>query len=230
MKKTVIMFLFSLLCLCFVTAQSKINGVGIFKINQTKLDVIDSLSRSGYSLVECDNPSRCTVGGTTSSKIIYELKKQPIYVVYYPLIDNMQVFVLSKYAIADFEIKKLYLNFYNGTLYKIQTDDLYPLVEKLELKYENTLKTNTNTITCSSIYGEFTREEKSFITTFRKDEIEAYSFLEARYDSKCKENYLGFFVIFDKKIIEIVGEKEKAAKEQIKKKEETEIQNKLKDL
>ncbi|WP_374360088.1 hypothetical protein [Cloacibacterium sp.] len=228
MKKLVLFF--SLLCFGLSFSQSNIEGIGIFKLRKTKVAVIDSLVQNGgYDLKVCDSPDKCNIEGVSSKKI-FELKKQTKSETYYPLIDGHQVFVLSKYAVADFEIKELYLNFYNGVLYEIKTSNLTPLDEKLKLKYKNEIKVEEKEVKCTSVYGEIKRKEQTFTVTYRKDDIEAYSVLMSFFNYKCKEEYITLFVMYDKKINEEVRNKTKVVLDELKKSEQSKTKENLKDL
>ena len=228
MKKLI--SLISLLYFGLLFSQSNIEGIGIFKLRKTKVTVIDSLvQNAGYELKICDSPDKCNISGVSSKKI-FELKKQSKNATYYPKIDGHQVFVLSRYAIADFEISELYLNFYNGILYEIKTSNLTPLEQKLKLKYKSEIKLDEKEVKCSSIYGEFKRKEQNFTVTYRKDDIESYSVLMTYFNSKCKEEYLTLFVLYDKKINDEVINKTKVVLENIKKEEQSKTNESLKDL
>ncbi|WP_300672537.1 hypothetical protein [Soonwooa sp.] len=230
MKKTFLFFILFLFGQIF--AQSNIDGIGIFKINKTKVAIIDSLKNEDYTLQVCDVPQTCNFSSyaSTSSKKIFELKKQDKIVSNYPLIDNAQVFILSKYDVADFTIKQVRLKFYNGVLYEIYTDNILPLTDKLKLKYQSVPKVDEKEIKCSTVYGEIKRTEGSYITAFRDDNINAYTIMYKFHDSKCKANILSFFSIYDKKTSEEVRVKSEVIEKEIKQKQDVKTAETLKGL
>ncbi|SKC09482.1 hypothetical protein SAMN05660477_02977 [Soonwooa buanensis] len=230
MKKVILFFVLIVFGQTF--AQSNIEGIGIFKINKTKVAIIDSLKNVDYMLQVCEVPQTCNISSyaSTTSKKIFELKKQDKIVSDYPLIDNAQVFILSKYDVADFTIKELRLKFYNGVLYDIHTDNIIPLVQKLELKYKSEPKVDEKEITCSSVYGQYKRTEGTYTTVFRDDTINASSVMYKFHNSKCKADVLAFFTMYDKKTSEAVRLKSDAVKAEIKQKQDVKTAEALKGL
>ncbi len=187
-------------------SQSKIDGIGIFKIDKTTISVIDSLVNQGYQLKTCNDMLGCSsykiTGMTIAEKIGNKMKPETNF----PLIPENRIFAIGEYNVAGIEITNLELRFYKDTLYQIKSvvGDL-ELQTALQEKYEETVEVDKKEILCSSVYGEFKEEEVRYLIKYRDDQkIHAMSSFSTSFDDKCKKKTFSFTAITNPKTDELV--------------------------
>lgn len=214
---------------CF--SQSKIDGIGIFKIDKTNIKIIDSLSKNGYELKTCSDSYNCSHYNVKGMNIYEKINDSTKYDISLPIIKENKTFIIGEYFVAGINIKNLELNFYNGILFEIKSSENIELQSALNEKYNGTIKSNKKEITCRSIYGEFKEEEVTYTTTYRNDEkINAYSVLHIYFDKKCKKNTLNYLIISNVKIAKEVESKTNNFLIKIKEKEKKEKKAQLNKL
>ena len=189
-------------------SQTKIEGISIFKIDKTKITIIDSLVTTGYSLKICSDLYSCSQY-KVSGMNIYEMKNDTIKPDRtLPLMKGNRKFVIGEYVIAGIKIKNLELNFNDDVLFEIKSSGDLELQSALKTKYNGEVTANKKEISCKSVYGEFKEEEVTYKTNYRTDEkIIAYSILRIYFDSKCKKQTMNYTIINNPKITGIVDAK-----------------------
>lgn len=207
--------------------QTKINGIGPFKIGNTPVSLINELSKEfGASVNETNDVVETNTNylDENPTKILF-LSKDKNEKVEYPHSNyinhsKVKVYFLNNFLIPEVVVlHNIFLNFYNDTLYSIECEGSDVLDTALTLKYGKPQKSITSRkITCSNAYRTFNYEE----TTYTKEWTNPLKKIEARlvystyYNSKCEEKSLTYFLLYnevvDAKIIDQV-EKNKKQKE-----------------
>ena len=214
-----------------ILSQTKIEGTGIFKIDKTNINVIDSLLNNGSKLKTCSSSFNCQKYND-SKKTIYEMVNDSTDInIFMPLLKGHRNFIIKEYIIAGIKIENLELDFYNNTLFKIKTEGNFELQSALNDKYDEILDVEKKEIICSSVYGEYKREESTYTTTYRNDEtIKAIAILRKYYNSKCEENIDSFLIINNIDITKLVKAKEEEIINQIRNKREEKKKKELEKL
>ena len=204
--RLVILSILTLLVNQEIFSQSKIDGIGIFKINKTSIGVLASLIGEGYSLDTCNSSFTCSQYLAYGMKI-YEMVNDTIKPDRaLPIIKDYRIFVIGEYKVSGINIKALELHFYNGILFKIKsTNGDLELHMPLREKYNGKVEIAKKEIICESRFGNFTKVETTITTTYRDDEqIKAFSVLRKYFDDKCEESSYTYTVISDVKSEKIV--------------------------
>ena len=188
------------------SAQTKIDGIGQFRIGKTTTDIVTQISDDKHvKIKESHSPmDEYRVDGS-----LYK-KTKNIFIVSDPNpgeIDNPNYFhnpehkcyFIDYYEVSSVPISKMYLHFFRDTLYSIRCDGGLELDEALTLKYgQPAIETETKKVKCSSrLAGEFEVEERNHTSKWATgiDSIKAVSYTSMYYNSKCEKSFLSFFYI-----------------------------------
>lgn len=143
--------------------------------------------------------------------------------------------VIPTYTVADIKVEQIELQFYHDTLYSI--DIKSPSMEFLKAfktKYgDGNLKKEVKTVQCSSAYVKnYDVEEVTFRTTWESNisNVDVTYVLMDYRDSKCQQQYLTYVLISNSKISKQVTSCETDIRDRMKRKEDSELKNKLKDF
>lgn len=199
MKKIALVFLL----LPFTGIAQKIEGIGDFKIGRTT--VVDLSNITG---LEDGSLREVTIESDPED---YDA----------PRSKGNRFFKISKYQIAGIEVENIDLQFLNDTL--INFSLTYPsleFIEAVELKYKaiNTDKKTKKATCTSAAAGNYTVEDKSYTTYYRKDNLIASNYISEYYDSKCKKQMFSVFLIYDSKKLDRYRKNEDLAKANAEKK------------
>jgi hypothetical protein len=237
MKKTILF-----LILLPLIGKAQVDGIGPFRIGRTTTSIIDSIAKAerikvktSYDLMETfgsysfkDKPSKIYLLGKKDGG--YDMSDPK-----YRPAQGCQVYFIDYYQVAGIPIKKLYLSFYQDTLYQIYCDGDTKIEEAVTLKYgEGVITRNSRKIKCQSKFtgGEFEEEESDLQTTWdkRADSIIASSRFQTYYDEKCKEQFISYFMIVNKPVSTAITNAEVAMRNKKSEEELKEKKSKLKDF
>ena len=178
-----------------------ISGIGIFKIDKTKRQVIDSLITAGFSVDSCQ--LACNLKKQDSKKILFPTTTNEID---YPLLKDHSVAFIINYDVAGIQINNMRLDFYKGILYNIAIANINTdLSDALKLKYDYTFKQDKQLIVCSSPYVSYERDEITTNIKFKtKPSYIANITFNDHYTSNCEKNSSSFFLIENSNTSKIV--------------------------
>lgn len=188
-------------------SQEKIDGIGPFKINQTAVVSFTSImSNLNVKLKESDNLLDTYVTNYNQKKtekvlLLKKNEKQPSRSdPFAPEIIYEKVFFIDYYEVAGIPITKVYLYFWNDTLYKLTCESSPKLSEALGIKYGNPkVETKEKEVKCRSGFGaEYTEKETSIYSTWDgKGDIHALEINSKYFDSKCRAQYVTKLIVED---------------------------------
>lgn len=166
----------------FCYGQSKIEGVGQFKIGKTTLAIIDELKSNGVFVKEMKPDTN-------------KLNSVP----FASYCSQTRVFSLGTVTVSGVELQYPFLKFYNGILIDFYCDGTTSLSDALHTKYGNpAVKSEKKIINCSNALGVRTQQEETlFESTWSNGNILAVYVLNKRYDDQCKLDYVRSFHLYD---------------------------------
>ncbi len=189
--------IFNVLLIAFLpfmlNAQTKINGIGLFKLGALKSKVLDSLVKiTGRSILEVNYQPVSEV---------FEKKLDGVYKLNHstncPLEDEYQIYSIE---ILFIQIKEITIKFYNDSLYSLECKGSSELDDALDTKYGKAkIEEDTKIIYCQNNFtgAKIQHQENDFTKTWRKDkQVECWRLLSNYYNDDCKEKHLyGFYLI-----------------------------------
>lgn len=208
--------------------QSKIDGIGPFRIGRTTIDIIDQIVKEKNVKVK-----QSSSGLDTYAPEGYLLKKtKNIFILIDPKLGeikhpelrhdpNVKIYFIDYFEISGISISKLFLSFYKDTLYSVYADGSNELTEAMTLKYgQPKIESKVSKVKCSNrIAGEFEVEEKNYTSEWTTgiDSIKATSYSSIYYNDKCEKRFLSFFSIENNKLSERIriNEQDFEAKKEI---------------
>lgn len=191
-------FLLSTSCL----AQSKINGIGPFKIGKTTIGIVNQIAQeSGDSLRSYDSNYYLDEGRLRIIELISnkaDLSKSPTAVLFSP---NTRVFLVSTYRVAGIDLNNLYLTFKGDQLARIACSGAEKLTDALLTKYgEVPIKTTKTKSVCvyKSTGNKLDIVDATYIRRWVNGTVIAEDYTSKIYNSNCKEEYTALFSVTDK--------------------------------
>lgn len=205
MKSLAMLIIATFIFTC-IFSQEKINGLGVFKIgqpisvvedyareNKIKISTVDSYSDySKYSIKK--EPYIIEIKKNTDPKHKYDSPAEA------PECEKSRVFIINGYSVADIQLKQLTLDFFNGSLYKIDANYDEKLVDALTVKYgepETTKKVDSVTCLYNLTGNRVTKTSNTFTKTWKNNQIVTYASIGSYFNDKCKENFLSYVIISD---------------------------------
>ena len=218
-----ILLLFTVFFNLTLFSQSKINGIGRFKIGMD-VTIIDSLKSEGYVLKDFDREKDKYDAGSEkaileklarknntkkkiASQIIYEKKKSVKLTDFgqFPFLDKHKTYIIKFHEIVGIDIDYIVLEFYNNKLYKIFIDNNLELKIALDTKYKTVQTVELGKkVTCVNSYREVEYQESNSKDIYRDDIIFAYYATNIFYYS-CKQLSSEYLIVEDKLISNDIG-------------------------
>jgi hypothetical protein len=210
--------------------QCNIEGIGIFKIDKTTIDVIKELENEFGTKTDIiyDFKDRYNAKGKYNSIFLIDTSNNR-----YPgssLCPETKEYYIPVYKIADMEIRDIKLKFYKDILYEFDCTSTQELFEALKIKYGTPdIKKDTKVVSCLYKYtgNNVALEENTFTSTWTNGNIEAQDVMSNSYNDKCKEIFIRFLSISDNRIVDIEYQCHNKIKQQ---NESQKNQNRLKEL
>ncbi len=177
-----------LICPFFAMSQSKIEGIGKYKIGKSTIAIIDSVKSElsyrfgmGYSTYIFES----VPDSTSSDPTVY--------------CSGVRVFIsIEGLRISGIELGYTRFTFYRDTLIRMEFNYDFELEHFLTLKYGNPiLKDESRTINCTyKLTGRSVAEREERVTkTWSNGKIKATSKIDKRLNDKCKIEDSSFFKI-----------------------------------
>ncbi len=205
------------------TIAQKISGIGFLRLNKTTIVVLDSLVKSSSHIYK-----EYQKGIVKDAPFIYNA-------------DSLEgdgnpqhkTFYLGTVNISGIWLNDIKLEFYKDTLYSILINKpTFDFITALNTKYPEAKETKkTKKVQCYNTYNTFNNEERTYNILYRSDsKVEAYIYMNIYYDSKCEEQTVHFFNIYDIKKLDAVYKKGEALKNKQKALSDEETKKALKDF
>lgn len=216
-------------------SQESLRGIGSFKVGETTTSGIVDFAKKENIKVKQSNSLMDTYGtyvsGKKTSKIYLLSKSGKDNVISDPQYSDhplVKTYFIDYYEVSDVPIRKLYLKFYNDTLYDLECDFSKELREALTLKYGAGVDSVAKkSVKCRSrMTGDFEEDETSYYTKWLNGSngMISISCVGHYFDYKCEKKYLSYFFIKNSNVSKQViseevdkREKEKAEQEKGKK-------------
>lgn len=223
MKKLLLLFIFlPILCTSFSQDQ-KIEGIGLFKIGQTHVSIIDKLSEDiNTKTISCNSSSDFYEIEYSKTKYIIQTFPDTVKEYNSPpgssLCQNVKSFSVKGFYVAGIQLKDLKLQFYNDTLYYVSCDYTSDISEAMKLKYGvGKLETKKKEIECKNSYSgtKRTLTETTIYETWEHDEITAIGRILEFYNSKCERQLTSLFSVYNETKYLMVYNKEAEIKRRI---------------
>lgn len=221
--------------------QSKISGIGVFKLKEMTVNDINKYS-SEIGIPIRNTNELLDVGedldeDKQTSRIFYlspELNKDPlsrnIYYVNHP---KVKVYLIDHFRVADMVLHDLKLEFYNDTLYSFYCNGSPKLDSALEIKYgQPQIKKDEKKVICKSIYGNTPLEEITFRLIWNntpKNYI-GESVTSLYYSNKCEKRYLKYFLLQNNKLAVLILNQAQKNDQDYEKQKAKEREKKLSDF
>lgn len=220
MKKLILLITVCLTSVSF--SQSKLNGIGIFKLGMNEDILISKLDSLGYSGKVCNEEFtyKCRPSGLNYTKIPN-------------ILDNASTYFIGEYNVAGEKLTGIEINFFNKKLYDFSITKGYlgDLIDKLELKYGKfPLEKEEETTTCYFNGNSYKLPKTTFSKSYTNGDIKMTYLLVSTRDSKCDKNTYQIFGLYNSEVFKKVSELESKANKEKKQKENEEKRKKLTDL
>lgn len=181
--------------------QSKISGIGPFKINNTTISIIDSLSRELGPFEKVNDG----VKGVSMShfEAIYNFEKTYGSPAGASACSKVRVFCLEQIIISGITFKQVDLVFYNDTLKQFMSSFGKEISEAIKTKYgEPKMDKKEKKITCinKATGNQYQEEEYSLSLTWQGNNVVAQGGYDKYFDNDCKEHYISWFEVEEKGI------------------------------
>lgn len=235
MKKLLSLFIsLSILGTSF-SQEQKIEGIGLFKIGQTHVSILDKLSEDlSTKIVNCNSSSDFYEIEQSRTKYIVQIFPDTVKEYNSPsgssLCPNVKSFSIKGVYVAGIQLKDLKLKFFNDTLYYLSCDYTSDISEAMKLKYGvGKLETKKNEIECKNSYSgtKRTLTETTIYETWDNNDITAIGRILEFYSTKCERLLTSLFSVYDKRKYLTVYNKEEEIKHRI---DEAIKEKKKKDL
>jgi hypothetical protein len=232
-------FLYCLAISCIASTlgftQSKIDGIGKFKIGKADISIVDSVAAELQTEIKPVDQGHKIVDRT--DKAVFELKVNklkpymtPAYTSYCP---SVRVFYITTYTVADIEIKEIYLTFKDNMLIEFRSKSSTEIEKAIETKYGP----KTPVVTKKQVKCRYKLTGNSVILeniTYKKQwknlNIVATTTLQSNYDDKCEKQYYNDLEIKDSAKIKIANDCEAQAKALEEKQTNQQERKKLSDF
>ncbi len=214
-------------------------GVGVFKINQTKVDIIDSIT----SITELNKSVSYEKNyvwerynkGVESTRGIIELRKDTFD---YRKSDDRaftdslaRVFYINYFKIGQLPVFNIYLAFYRDTLIHFSCESSLDFKKAFTLKYgEPKTTVDKKNVSCQNSYGAIYSYQDMVISSFwfnLSKNIIANDYFSNKYDQKCEAFFYSSFSLWDDIKYKPLVSKEKISREAYDKKIKEELEKKL---
>lgn len=196
-----------LVCLPIIAlSQNKIDGIGQFRVGKTVTSVLERIAADKNVKINQESTSmdRYLAEGaiykiTKNICLLSAPKEDEIEDPKYKHSTDVKVYFIDYLEISGVPFAKLYLSFYNDTLYSIHAEGSNEITDAMKVKYgEPILKVTKKKVKCTSrISGNFEVEELAYDSQWESGipSIKVTSYTSAYYNSKCEKNYFSFFSI-----------------------------------
>jgi hypothetical protein len=195
------LFIFCLLIFSLsAAAQKKVEGIWIFKIGQTPVDVTNQvaaelhtnvkLAKTSGDLFFCDEPAIFELEHNTDGS-----KKRPFRA---PYCEETRVFYINKYVVAHVIIlRDVYLTFRRDTLIQIFSDQPEGFLPPFTSVHGQGIRsTKTDSTTCIDDGKKETMLNVKYIDQWDSGDIRAASAHEYYYDKDCQRREESFFEVY----------------------------------
>lgn len=214
-------------------------GVGVFKINQTKIGIIDSITETTELNKQISYINNRTWErynkDVASTRGIIELK---IDTADYGKSDDhafidstARVFYINYFKIGQLPVFNIYLVFYRDTLIHFSCESSFDFNKVFTLKYgEPKYTTEKKNITCQNGYGATYNYEDVVISSHwfnLSKNIIANDYYSRKYDQKCEPFTYKSFSLWDDVKYKPIESKEKVYRDTYDKKIKDEEEKKL---
>lgn len=235
MTKTILPFLLLLSSALF--GQSKIEGIGKFKLKRTVTAFLDTLAKEQdfdrTTMSNYDDYFKLRYKKDKIAEIFSDTIKSYNSPPYAHLCKDVRVFYLPKIKISDIDISELYLTFYKDTLIDIHVDYSKEIVDAFELKYgKPELETKDKDVTCTlRLTGsDIKYTETMYYQRWENGNIKCTAAIGDYRDSKCEKQILSYISISIEKLSEKIRDCDDKEKDRIKNKQNTEKKKQLDDF
>jgi hypothetical protein len=196
------LFIFCLLTFSIsVAAQKPVEGIWIFKIGQTSVEVTDKVASELHTSVKLAKTSSDLFLGDEGA--IFELernidgaKKRPFRA---PYCEGLRVFYINKYIVANkIVLRDVYLTFRNGILIQIFSDQPEGFLPPFTSVHgQGTRSTKTDSTTCIFNAKKQTMLNVKYVDRWDDSEqIRAASVHEFYYVKDCEPREKSFFQVY----------------------------------
>lgn len=199
MKKIYVLKLLLLSHVVFSQDYQKINGIGKFKINETKVSIIDSLKREMNLDVEILKKYKYVDSKKANllAEIVSDTTKDNYMGNPYSLLcQNTRVFFIGSYYISGIELLNIKLYFHNDVLIGFNCDFNNELNDALTIKYgKPKIEYQEKNINCEvKLTGNIiARTESNSTQIWQNNDIQASIKISKYYDSDCNEKIISYF-------------------------------------
>lgn len=190
----------------YAFSQEKIEGLGIFKIGQPLSVIEDYAHTNNLKIATITKWSDYSDYRAEKKPYVIEIKKDLDPKHKYdspaeaPDCEKSRVFIINGYKVSDIQIKQLTLDFFEGSLYKIDAAYDQKLVDALVVKYgepESSKKVDSVNCIYKLTGNQVTKTSSTFTKTWRNNQILTYATVGSYFNSKCEENYLSYVIVSD---------------------------------
>ena len=200
MKQT-LTFLF-LLCSLFAIGQSKIQGIGMFKINKFTVADMDTFISNNYykkvvvkTIMESVNSYH---DRGTIQELMPDTTNWPNSPILSHLCKNVKVYYIPLLTISDIVVERTYLTFYNNLLSMVSTNYTKEIIEAFELKYGVVeIKKEEKASTCKE---PNTINGASYLRVWTNDQILCKALFSFYWNDKCDLDSSGSIWIYEQNI------------------------------
>jgi len=190
----------SILTLCSITlpgfCQQRIDGIGDFRLDMDKNDVLSLLHKRFGKATELHNYYTPKTEGHLY-KMAAPRNKGEFNPYYYPC-TVIETYLIPAVSIAAIPFRNVILLFANDRLLRIETEGSEQIDNAISAKYgQPDQDIETGTASCSFDKAGNAQVQQTTLTrlSWRNDDINAYSLTDKNYDSDCKLKYTRTFVI-----------------------------------
>jgi hypothetical protein len=245
MKKILLPFMALLMCLSFnsfsqkknvkpIKKQSPVEGIGVFKIKKTSINIIDSIKSSGYNLVKVSKfgDQYDYIGKrNVICELIPDTTEEYSSLSDANLCSKSRVFYIPEMEISGITLNELILTFFNGTLIKIKCDYSSELFKAFELKYGSSTSSQVNQTYKCIVFGNIIKyPEVTYLDKWFNKDIEVLFYIGSYRDSKCNKQSVSFVSISSEPLVSELEKCNDLFKNKIRKRKESENIEKYKKL
>lgn len=199
MKKiiTIIFLTFSILSF----GQSKIEGIGKFKIKQLTVSSLNSLIKDEGLTKKTVSSSKEYFGLLRQKEVIAEVFPDTIKSYNSPpsssYCHDTRVFLIPEIEISKIKLNEIILTFYNDTLVKINTKYGAEIVDALTIKYGEPYVTKRENIDeCTDpLEGKVSKPSKIFYQEWKNEDITCTAALGYYFNDKCENTIISYLNI-----------------------------------
>lgn len=146
-------------------------------------------------------------------------KEADIVIPYAPYSKDHQVYFISKIPVSGIKLEGVLLFFRQNILVKVECEKTDDLMNAMEIKFgKGLVETKTDTVKC--LYkltgNEIKQAEYTITTTWKGNDVEAYSYARAYFDENCKGVAINKFYITSNSLFSKYTDEEIEAEKSVK--------------